>query len=201
MNESDEDRIIREVRKEAEKKSSRKRIKHFLAVPIFVLIFYLGVKPWIVTTWTTESVAGTYEIRGRDGRDLYITFLPNKRVLMAYREEATGYLEVVQAKAVGQIATHYFGPLWSVARGGYLTTPFDFRLYLDDERPAIVEMKIERKYTSREGLDVFPKTGDSTVSVLLFRPQEIRFGSMWLKRRPADDALVAKSIQLLDMMK
>ncbi|KRH99759.1 hypothetical protein AO057_15965 [Curvibacter sp. PAE-UM] len=164
-----------------------------------MLLIYIGIKPMFVTMWTTESVAGTYELHGKDGRSLVITFLPDREILMAYREESTGYLEVAKAKATGHMATHYFGPFWSIAKDGSMTTPFDLRLYFNDEKPAIVQIKIEQKYTSQEGKDVFLKTGESNVSVLLFRPKEFRFDSMWLEHKPVDQALVAKTIQLLDM--
>jgi hypothetical protein len=156
------------------------------AITVVVLGFFvfLGIKSLFVTIWLSPDQVEAYGIDGEDYRSLDIVFLDSKNeVLMLYSDYANDERESVLVKIRGEYGTHYLGPVWMLPGESWL----NLRWY-SEGKPARLAIEVLNKIKEGEGDESFPPIGDTSDSVILFAEDRIKFSSMWLHRKPIDEA-------------
>lgn len=161
-----------------------------IGVILVCLFLFFGLKSCILTTWESHNKPTTYSVRGVDGRDLSIIFLPEFETMIWYVDPNRNFTEGVLTKMRGSYGTHYLGPIWRVdgPRAGGL---FGFRWLPTGQEPVHMEIIHLDKYTEGQGESTFGKTGETFYSVILKEKDRIQFQGMWLDLVSSDTTKIA----------
>jgi hypothetical protein len=159
---------------------------------IFVCLFlFFGLKSCILTTWESHKNPATYSIRGADGREFTIIFLPEFETMIWYVDPSRNFIEGVLTKMRGSYGTHYLGPIWRVEgpRAGGL---FGFRRLPTGQEPIHMEIINLDKYTQGRGESTFGKIGETFYAVILKEKDRIQFQGMWLELVNMEPTMIAE---------
>ena len=152
---------------------------------IFVAFLLLGLKGCVVSIWTPEKVSVSYVIEGADRRSMRITFFPNHETMIWYSDPSRPRMEGVLTRMRGTYGTHYFGPLWKIDGPGVF---LGYRIYDEDVKPVIMEIRIIDKFMQGRGDSTFRDTGSTTNQIVLFGKGRLQYQDMWLvQERPRPD--------------
>jgi hypothetical protein len=159
---------------------------------IFVVFLLLGLKGCVVSIWTPEKESVSYVIEGEDKRSMRITFFPNHETMIWYNDPSGPRMEGVLTRMRGTYGTHYFGPLWKIDGPGVF---FGYRIYDEDVRPVMMEIRIIDKFMQGRGDSSFRNTDSTTNQIVLFGKGRLQYLDMWfVQERPNPD--VDKKLRL-----
>lgn len=151
---------------------------------------YFGLKGFFVTIWTPPSEATTYSIRGADGRNLTIVFLPGHKTLFHYTRDNGKSIEASLTEMKGTYGTHYVWRLWSVKGPGKGEGFFGYRIYPEGARPVVMQTTVLKKFMHGTAKPVLPIEGERTHGTMLFFGNAVAFEGMTLSAQPTDQQFV-----------
>jgi hypothetical protein len=173
-------------------------LKSIPAIAIVCVIAFFGLKGCIVTTWAPPLPYTTYGILGEDGREMQLSFAPDKKAVVIYGDPSSESFEVVLLKfGWGEQCTHYIGPLYNVSRGA--ESLFGLRWCGDGARPARINYTILNKFRQGFGDSAFGEIGSEYEKVLYFKDDAIRFAGMWLTEQQGDPELIDRVLSIVDV--
>jgi hypothetical protein len=165
-------------------------ISKIVGVILVCLFLFFGLKGCIHFSWESHSKPMTYSIRGVDGRELSIIFLPEFETMMWYVDPNRNFTEGVLTKMIGSYGTHYLGPIWRVdgpRAGGLL----GFRWLPSGQEPVNMEITHLDKYTEGRGESAFGETPKTFYTVILKEKDRIQFQGMWFNLVSSDSNKIA----------
>lgn len=155
------------------------------------LFLFFGIKSCVITTWESHKNPATYSIRGVDGREMSIIFLPEFETIIWYTDPNRGFMEGVLAKMRGSYGTHYLGPLWRVD-GPHAGGLLGFRWLPGGQEPVHMEIINLDKYTEGRGESSFGKIGETFYTVILKEKDKIQFQGMWFDLVSSEPTRIAE---------
>ena len=173
-------------------------LKSLPAVAIVCLIAFFGLKGCTVTTWAPPASYTTYGILGEDGREMQLSFVPDRKAVVIYGDPSSESFELVLLKfGWGEQCTHYIGPLYNTSRGA--ESRFGLCWCSDGARPARINYSIANKFRQGYGDSAFGEIGAEYEKVLYFKEDAIRFAGMWLTKLPEDRELIDRALSAIDV--
>lgn len=155
-------------------------ISTIIGVFLVCLFLFFGLKGCLIVAWESQKDPTAYSVRGVDGREMTIVFLPEHETMIWYVDPNSKHVEGVLTKMRGTYGTHYVGPLWRID-GPHAGGLFGFRLLSTGQEPIHMEIIVLDKYIEGRGESSFLKTGETSYTVILKEKNKINFQNMWLE--------------------
>lgn len=174
-------------------------LKNIPVIAIVCLFTFFGLKGCIVTPWAPPAAYTTYGILGEDGREMQLSFAPDKKAVVIYGDPSSESFELVLLKfGWGEQCTHYIGPLYNVSRGA--ESVFGLRWCGDGARPARINYSILNKFRQGFGDSAFGEIGSEYEKVLYFKDDAIKLTGMWLTEQQGDQEFIDRALSVVDVV-
>lgn len=167
-----------------------------IAAGLGFILFILS-RGCIHRPWMGPKEAKSYAIVGQDKRELHLTLLPERRILIVYddpehKESETVLWEILSANH----GRRYIGPVWNVnlCGEGFL----GIRWIPEGTEPLCLKYRVVKKMHSGHGDSSFPSIGSERETALYVRKGEIKFSGMWLREVPTDVVFVDSILRELE---